>query len=242
MADTKETESVAQEEEAPGKEEEPAEGGEEADEGNDNTKDDAGGAASGEKVEAVFASFLTRCQEDIDSRREKKIELFDKSKQEMMQECTFQPQITDSGQKSNGQKIGHSLYYRGLLATKERLERQKKRLEEVIEEERKCCPFKPNTEPSSLGNNTQYAEFITPPPIRTPRMSAVNPSPRKEPLRLDLSEELNQNARDARDLYRQDPRKQKTKTGYVEASIDKIHSLGTQLTQAIDTQESGAEM
>eukprot|EP00746_Dinoflagellata_sp_MGD_P158334 gnl/MRDRNA2_/MRDRNA2_86442_c0_seq6.p1 gnl/MRDRNA2_/MRDRNA2_86442_c0~~gnl/MRDRNA2_/MRDRNA2_86442_c0_seq6.p1 ORF type:complete len:321 (+),score=74.42 gnl/MRDRNA2_/MRDRNA2_86442_c0_seq6:80-1042(+) len=203
---------------------------------NADNDSDAGSAKGGEsspaekaKVEKVFENFLARCSEDIEDRRMKRVALLDTYKKNTMSECTFQPKITHRGESApqTTKDIGHSLYYRGLLQSQARLERQKKRLEEVVQQERDACPFKPNSVQEIA---SQYVEFV-----RTPRMTTPQPTPRKEPLRLDLSEELNQNARDARDLYRQDPRHQKTKDGYLDASNTRFRGLINKLQEAIDS-------
>jgi hypothetical protein len=200
----------------------------------DDNGSDPGSPGGGDKakVEKVFQNFLERCDKDIKDRRGKRIELLGEYKQKVMSECTFQPKITNRGESAPvTQQIGHSLYYRGLLQSKARLERQKNRLEEVVQKEREACPFKPN---SLQEVASKYVEFV-----RTPRMTTPQPTPRKEPLRLDLSEELNQNARDARDLYRQDPRHQKSKAGYLEASKDRFSALSKHLEEAIESNAPG---
>lgn len=184
------------------------------------------------KVEKVFEKFLTRCQEDIQDRKTKRVALHQTYKQNTLAECTFQPKITHRGESAPlTQQIGHSLYYRGLLQSQARLERQKKRLEEVVQAEQEACPFRPDSRQEVA---SKYVEFV-----RTPRMTTPQPTPRKEPLRLDLSEELNQNARDARDLYRQEPSARKTKTGYLEASKERFDQLTKHLQEAIEANAPG---
>merc|ERR1719421_158093 len=218
---------MAEEEEegALGEEEEEEEGEEEGEEGEE-----------GVAADEAFANFLGRCDNDVVTRREKRLQLCDARNKIEHAECTFKPKITPRKSRPRQMEIWSSLYYRGLQQSQARLRTQRARMEEVVESEKKACTFKPI---KCVHVAAKWKEDIKTP--RTAEHAERPRSPRKQPLRLDIYEEFNYHGRTVQKEFRVDQKKLMDRTAFLNGSYSRCDMINEQIDQWNKRIEAGGE-